>query len=402
MAWIAYARKQELAENPDEPRTINQMNTTQLRASGLLAVASAALGTAAPAQSHVHAIDYFPLEIGNQWTLTEYYYRTTGVVNLGGVDYVRRADKHHGGSYNPPIDQVDWVNANADLYTNDEQGLRVHGGGNPTNLELFDNPVHILNAVVRVNDVLTSTVHAPSWADYHTARYEIHSITDTVSVAGQTFTECIKLQETTWKNGTFSDDKYVWLAPGVGKVDMQSFTGNDGGFFWEEERLVQHWPAFPAFTPYCHGDGTATPCPCANQSEAGDGCVHSGGAGGRLAASLQNSLATDTLALIAVDVIPSQPGLFFQANNQINGGSGLTFGDGLRCAGGQLLRLKVSMATSDGTSSFTGIAARAAAKGYPISSGSTLRYQYWYRDPSGSPCGNDFNLTNAIEVYWMP
>jgi len=101
-----------------------------------------------------------------------------------------------------------------------------------------------------------------------------------------------------------------------------------------------------------------------------------------------------------VDVIPSQPGLFFQALNQIDSGNGIAFGDGFRCAGGPLPRLKVAMAQPDGTSTFTGVVARSAAKGYTISQGDMLRYQYWYRDPVGSPCGSDFNLTNAITVVW--
>jgi hypothetical protein len=28
------------------------------------------------------------------------------------------------------------------------------------------------------------------------------------------------------------------------------------------------------------------------------------------------------------------------------------------------------------------------------------RYQAWYRDPAGSPCGSQFNLSNGYEISW--
>jgi hypothetical protein len=37
-----------------------------------------------------------------------------------------------------------------------------------------------------------------------------------------------------------------------------------------------------------------------------------------------------------------------------------------------------------------------------VSPGDLRRYQWWYRDPLLSPCGAAFNLTNGLELSWLP
>ena len=41
------------------------------------------------------------------------------------------------------------------------------------------------------------------------------------------------------------------------------------------------------------------------------------------------------------------------------------------------------------------------AKG-AVEAGDTRRYQTWYRNPSASPCGAEFNLSNGYEILWAP
>ena len=97
-------------------------------------------------------------------------------------------------------------------------------------------------------------------------------------------------------------------------------------------------------------------------------------------------------------LIASQPGLYFQGNNAINGGNGNTFGDGLRCAGGGVIRLQVRFSSAAGVSA-TSINIAAAGG---VASGDVKRYQLWYRDPVTSPCGTLFNLSNGLEVAYTP
>ena len=84
----------------------------------------------------------------------------------------------------------------------------------------------------------------------------------------------------------------------------------------------------PPVTAYCSGDGTATPCPCANSGDAGKGCDNSFATGGGLLVSTGfPSVATDTLVLSVSGVPNTSPGLYFQGETQQNGGLGVPFGD---------------------------------------------------------------------------
>ncbi len=149
-------------------------------------------------------------------------------------------------------------------------------------------------------------------------------------------------------------------------------------------------------TSYC--DGTAAACPCANGGAPGEGCANSTGAGAVLSTSGSTSVSAADLVLSSIRLPPDQPGLYFQGNNAVNSGNGVPFGDGLRCAGGGVIRIQVRTSSSSGTSQTT--TNIVAATG--VQPGDTKRYQIWYRDPQGSPCGTGFNLSNGIEVSWTP
>lgn len=161
----------------------------------------------------------------------------------------------------------------------------------------------------------------------------------------------------------------------------------------------QNVPEAPlAVTATCFGDGGGTACPCQNNGGAGEGCSNSSGSGARVDGLGVPSVAVDSLVLTVSNAIAQQPGLFFVGDTTLAGGAGITFGDGLRCCGGNVLRLQVTFPDAAGSTSSNLPIAGATG----VQPGDRRCYQFWYRNPAGSPCGSGFNLTNALEVIWQP
>ncbi len=157
--------------------------------------------------------------------------------------------------------------------------------------------------------------------------------------------------------------------------------------------------------PYCSGDlGSGSPCPCGNDNDGsvpGSGCANGVFASGaRVAGEGVASLGHDSLVLVATHLEPNNTGLYFQADNDLS--PGVLWGDGLRCAGGNLKRLQVRFADAAGASFTTvGISAKVGN----IIAGGTKYYQCWYRTTANPPCGagvNDFNSSNGYSVTWLP
>src|SRR5690606_13801660 len=125
--------------------------------------------------------------------------------------------------------------------------------------------------------------------------------------------------------------------------------------------------------------------------------AHSGGVGGRLVASGTTSVAADDLRFTAHDLPVGQPVLLFAGDNAVAGGAGAVFGDGLRCAGGNVVRLGVRTANAQGLAFWgPGIVGQAG-----WSAGDVRVLQAWFRDPPG-PCSSSFNLTHAMRATVMP
>ena len=152
-------------------------------------------------------------------------------------------------------------------------------------------------------------------------------------------------------------------------------------------------------TAFCFGDGSGTQCPCGNSGAAGRGCANSATADGAvLLSSGSASISANDFTLLGGGLRANQPGLYFQGDNAVAGGNGVVFGDGLRCAGGNVARIQIVTASAAGNSATTASVPTAGG----VSPGDLRRYQLWYRDPSIGPCGTSFNLTNGIEVVWQP
>jgi hypothetical protein len=151
---------------------------------------------------------------------------------------------------------------------------------------------------------------------------------------------------------------------------------------------------------YCFGDGTGTPCPCGNDSAVGAmaGCLNSLGLGGRVDSSGVASIANDTL-LLSGSNMPSSSALYFQGTLQQSGGLGAVFGDGLRCAGGSVIRLATKFNVSGASQYPEPADLSISVRGLVVAPGSRT-YQVWYRNAAAFCTVSTFNLTNGIQIGW--
>jgi hypothetical protein len=154
-----------------------------------------------------------------------------------------------------------------------------------------------------------------------------------------------------------------------------------------------------AGTAYCFGDGTASvACPCGNAGGTGNGCASSiNPLGANLTGSGNASIAGDTLALTGSGM-PNSNALYFQGTTQI----AAAFGDGLRCAGGTVIRLGTKLNVG-GTSTYPAAGdLSVSVRGNVTLAGSVRSYQAWYRNAAAFCTPSTFNLTNGYSVTWAP
>jgi hypothetical protein len=165
-------------------------------------------------------------------------------------------------------------------------------------------------------------------------------------------------------------------------------------------------PGNPVAGSFCFGDGTGpVACPCNNTGAAGHGCANSQNPAGALLTTA-GTTSPDTLALTSSGQIPGAYSILLQGNVDLAGP--VSFGDGLRCIGGQLSRLYID-AGNGGVVVFppaggSSISAQSAAKGDPIVPGTLRSYQVYSRDSAGgfcpAPAGDGWNVSNAQRVIW--
>ena len=137
-------------------------------------------------------------------------------------------------------------------------------------------------------------------------------------------------------------------------------------------------------------DSSATAC---NASNFCSSTPNSTGGAALMSSNSECHVADNDFVLQAMPV-PSQPGLFFFAANQVAGGSGLPFGNGRRCVGaGSIQRLPIVFPSGgvltyalDFTSPY----------GAAIVPGSTWYFQAWFRDPAGG--GSFFDLSDGLSM----
>jgi len=197
-----------------------------------------------------------------------------------------------------------------------------------------------------------------------------------------------------------------WVGGGaVGGLSLLSggkawigFSAATGGAWENHDVLSWEWNSSGGpGTVYCSGDGTGSACPCGNFGASGEGCGNSMGPGGVLDSAGSASVALADLQLKGTQLVPFTPGLYFQGTDQLNGGQGVVFGDGLRCTGANARNIQVAFADAAGTSATT----RNLITVGNVTAGSAFSYQLVYRDKWG-PCNTRFNTTNALRVQFTP
>ncbi len=158
----------------------------------------------------------------------------------------------------------------------------------------------------------------------------------------------------------------------------------------------------PPGTYICFGDGSGTQCPAGNNSTPGaqEGCLNSLGVGGLIDASGNPSLSADTLHFHGSHMTTG-PCLYFQGNNQINGGAGALFGDGLICTGGGVVRLAIKF-NGHGSSDYPGMGDQPVSLKGGVMTPGFKYYEVWYRDAAPFGTMSTFNTTRTVCIPWVP
>lgn len=155
----------------------------------------------------------------------------------------------------------------------------------------------------------------------------------------------------------------------------------------------------------CPGDGldsqVTTPCPCgaSQRGSQGHGCANSQNSNGAILTGSGTS-NPDQVSL-HVSGMPNQTVVvFLKGSASIT--SGAPFGDGIRCAGGQLI-IFGAQATSSGTAAYPFAFGQSVsgASLTPPGSGQTAYYQALYRNVALSFCPPaTFNVSNGYSILW--
>ncbi len=160
----------------------------------------------------------------------------------------------------------------------------------------------------------------------------------------------------------------------------------------------------PTGRPFCAGDGTSATCPCGNVGAWNAGCPNSAGSGAILTGEGLSLVSNDTVALLVRGLPQNSTVLFLQGSIQQNGGNGSPFGDGVRCVGGSVVRLGTRTAPEGrATWGFGAPGSPLLSVQSNVPSGGDLRlYQAWYRNAAPFCTSATYNLTNGLEISWLP
>ena len=156
----------------------------------------------------------------------------------------------------------------------------------------------------------------------------------------------------------------------------------------------------PAMVPFCFGTGLGFLCPCGNGGAAGRGCANSTNVAGALLAATGTPSADDVV--LQGSGMPATSACIY-LHGDMTLLPPVSFGDGLRCTGGTLLRLRVRT-NAGGASAFpnsTDTVTLAQRGGVVPGSGALRAYQTYYRNAAAAFCPPEtFNVTNGVTITW--
>jgi hypothetical protein len=183
-------------------------------------------------------------------------------------------------------------------------------------------------------------------------------------------------------------------------ISINNYTGVAVSF-----SITYYFEDYPArFCTHAGYFGYACPCdlaPPLGYDFGPNGCPNSvSHDGADLASSGHSRVLADDFAITASNMPSLTSVLFFQGTSASYPGAPL--GDGLRCAGGQLIRLGVGHA-SGGAASYPGARDPSISIRGFVPVGAYRTYQAWYRDPAAGFCTSaTSNLTSAVATIWTP
>ncbi|MCY2961721.1 MAG: hypothetical protein NTY35_16290 [Planctomycetota bacterium] len=285
----------------------------------------------------------------------------------------------------------------------------VTGTGTPPNANLFENGTDTFYLIettnvagVLANLGLDLRIGGMGTVTTLTTDPAI-TIRDLVGLSDGGASDVIFDSALTFQDGTFlpagvvrcGDAPFAWntqlldfdFIPTVGYIDVSPTTANPNC-------------SLTLGTAYCFGDGSGLACPCANNSTVGngEGCLNSLGTGGKVTAAGTASISADTAVLTGTGM-PNSSALYFQGTNQQGAGLGVVFGDGLRCAGGAVVRLGTKNNVA-GTSAYPAVGDPSISVRGLITAPGIRTYQCWYRNAAAFCTASTFNLSNGLEITW--
>lgn len=185
-----------------------------------------------------------------------------------------------------------------------------------------------------------------------------------------------------------------------GSLSISVYNGTHDGV--SGFQVVPAGTNYSTFCPFVNPAATpVTTCPCGPGSS-GRGCASSfNSQGAGLSCSGDAHLSSDTFTLAVQGAAPSML-LFFQGTSPMANPNGALLGDGIRCAGGSVVRLAVKTITS-GVGTYPDIGdVPVSIRGFVPASGGLRTYQVAYRDSATFCTSSTFNYSNGAAVYWQP